>query len=149
MSVCLGHVVRLVLATSLTMAVAVPARAQVAAGELTGVVTDSTGAALPGVTVTVTNVGTGQPRVSVSGAEGGYRAVNLRRGTYGIDAELSGFTPYRREGLAIATGQKVRVDVTMAVGPAREEVTVKAETPVLRTETASLGSVIEHSQVVQ
>src|SRR5262245_47132910 len=133
-----GRAGGLVLAMSLTMAVAVPARAQVAAGELTGVVTDSTGAALPGVTGTVTKVGTGQRRVSVSSAGGIYAAVNLLPGTYRIDVELSGFTPFRREGLIVATGQKVRVDVTMTVGPAREEVTVKAQTPVLRVETASL-----------
>jgi hypothetical protein len=138
-----------VLATSLMMAAAVPALAQVAAGELTGVVTDSTGAALPGVAVTVANVETGQQRVSVSSAEGIYAAVNLQPGTYRIDVELSGFTPFRRRGLTIATGQKVRLDVPMAVGVTQETVTVTADVPVLRAETASLGSVIEHTQVVQ
>jgi hypothetical protein len=123
--------------------------AQVAAGEITGVVTDQTRAPVPGATVTVTNVGTNQQRVVTSTREGVYAAPSLAPGEYRLDVELAGFKPVRRQGIRLSTGEKARIDFDLAVGDVREQVTVTADAPVLRAETASLGTVVEHEAVVQ
>jgi hypothetical protein len=129
--------------------VASPARAQVAAGEITGIIQDQDGGAVPGATVTVTNVDTNQQRVVTSTGDGLYTAASLLPGEYRIDITLSGFKPMRREGVRIATGEKARLDFSLAVGDVREQVTVVGDTPIVRTETASLGTVVEHEHVVQ
>ncbi|HEV3215312.1 MAG TPA: TonB-dependent receptor [Vicinamibacterales bacterium] len=126
-----------------------PLFAQVAAGEITGLVKDPGGAAVPGATVTVTSVETNLQRVLVSSGNGVYTAPSLPPGDYRVDVELSGFKPVRREGIRLSTGEKARIDFDLAVGDVREQVTVTADAPILRAETASLGSVVEHEQVVQ
>src|SRR5262245_33378582 len=128
---------------------ALPARAQVAAGEITGLVKDQAGAPVPGVTVTITDAATNRQRVVTSSREGIYTAASLSPGTYRLDVELPGFRPVRHEGVRLATGEKARVDVDLAVGDIREQVTVVGDAPIVRAETASLGTVVENEQVVQ
>jgi outer membrane receptor protein involved in Fe transport len=123
--------------------------AQVAAGEITGIVHDSSGAPVPGATVTVTNVGTNLQRALVSGHDGVYTAPSLAPGDYRVDVELSGFKPIRRDGIRLSTGEKARIDFDLAVGAVREQLTITADASILRAETASLGTVVEHEQVVQ
>jgi hypothetical protein len=125
------------------------ARAQVAAGDITGLVKDQAGAAVPGATITVTEIGTNRQRVVVSTGDGTYTAASLAPGEYRLDVELAGFKPVRREGVRLATGEKARVDFELSVGDVREQVTVVADAPVVRTETASLGTVVDNEQVVQ
>jgi hypothetical protein len=126
---------------------AVPA--QLAAGEITGSVKDQAGAAVPGATVTVTNVETNQRRVVTSSGDGVYTAASLPPGAYRVDVELSGFTPMRRAGIRLSTGQKARIDLELALGGVHERITVTADAPILRVETAGLGAVVEHERVVQ
>ncbi len=123
--------------------------AQVAAGEITGILKDQGGAAVPGATVTVTNVGTNRQRIVLSTGEGVYTAPSLAPGEYRVDVELPGFKPMRRAGIRLSTGEKARIDFDLAVGDVREQVTVTADAPILRTETGSLGTVVEHEQIVQ
>jgi len=123
--------------------------AQVAAGEITGMVKDQAGAAVPGASVTVTEVSTNRRRLSTSTGEGVYTAPSLAPGEYRVDVELSGFKPVRRAGIQVSTGEKVRVDFDLAVGKIAEQVTVTADATMLRQETGSLGAVVEHEQVVQ
>src|SRR5471030_1591592 len=122
---------------------------QVPAGEITGVVKDPAGAAVPGATVTITSVDTNMQRVVVSSGEGVYTAPSLAPGNYRIDVERTGFKPVRSAGIRLSTGEKARIDFDLAVGGVREQVTVTADASILRAETASLGAVIEHEQVVQ
>jgi hypothetical protein len=131
------------------LASAPPLFAQVAAGEITGVVKDASGAAVPGVTVTVTATRTNLQRVVVSSAEGVYTVPSLPSGEYRVDIELQGFKPIRRDGIQISTGEKVRLDFQLAVGAVSEQITVTADAQMLRAETASLGTVVENEQVVQ
>ena len=125
------------------------AAAQVAAGEITGIIHDQDGGAVPGATVTVTNVLTNLRRVVTSTRDGIYTAASLPPGDYRIDVVLSGFRPIRREGIRISTGDKARLDFSLVVGDLREQVTVAGDAPVVRTETASLGTVVEHERVMQ
>ena len=144
-----GRMVRAVVVAWCVLGGAAPLRAQVAGGEITGIVHDSTGAAVPGATVTVTNVDTGVPRVAVSSGDGVYIAPGLAPGEYRVVIELSGFKPIRREGVRVTTGAKARVDFELAVGTVQEQVTVVADAPVLRTETPSLGAVVDREKIVQ
>src|SRR4051812_27349412 len=94
-------------AIMLTVA-AMSARAQVAAGSITGVVKDPAGQPVPGVAVTTTDVATSRQRVTITTGDGAYTAAGLPPGRYRIDVELSGFKPIRREGVRLATGEKAR-----------------------------------------
>src|SRR5229473_2897187 len=85
----------------------------------------------------------------VASAEGVYTAASLAPGDYRVDVELPGFKPVRREGIRLETGEKARIDFNLAVGDVREQVTVTADAPMVRAETASLGTVVEHEQLVQ
>src|SRR5689334_3828507 len=140
---------RAVLLIALGLTSAAAASAQVAGGEITGVIKDPAGTAIPGATVTVTNVGTNLQRVAVTTAHGVYTAPSLAPGQYRIEIQLAGFKPIRRGGLNLSTGEKARLDFTLAVGDIREQVTVVGDLPIVRSETASLGTVVEHEQVVQ
>ena len=125
------------------------ALAQIATGEITGVVTDSAGSAVPGATVAVTDIGTSRRRVVVSSRDGVYTAPSLAPGEYRVDVELAGFKPVRHAGIHLATGDKARIDFELAVGSVSEQVTVTADAPPVRAETASVGAVVRHEQVVQ
>src|SRR5262249_12094865 len=74
---------------------------------------------------------------------------SLRPGQYRIEVALNGFKPIRREGIGVHTGEKVRLDFDLEVGEVREQVTVKADAPMLRAASASLGTVINNEKVVQ
>jgi hypothetical protein len=127
-----------------------PASAQTAAGEITGIVHDQAGAAVPGATITVTETRTNLQRVVVSTRDGVYSAVSLAPGEYRLDVELAGFKPLRREGVRLSTGEKARIDFDLSVGDIQEQVTVVAlDSPIVRSVTASLGTIVENEQVVQ
>src|SRR5580765_531012 len=105
-------------------AAVMPARAQTAAGEITGLVKDQVGAAVPGATITVTETRTNLQRVVISTRDGVYTVASLAPGEYRLDLDLSGFRPVRREGIRLATGEKARIDFDLAVGSVQERVTV-------------------------
>src|SRR5262245_39698777 len=130
-------------------ALASPARAQVGAGEITGIVKDQAGAAVPGATITVTETRTNLQRVVASTGDGVYTVASLSPGEYRLEIQLTGFKSVRRESVRLATGEKARIDVDPAVGDLHEQVTVVADSPFVRAETASLGTVVENEQVVQ
>ncbi len=125
-----------------------PFAAQVGSGGLIGVVRDQAGAMVPGASVTVTAVGTRAIRETVSTGGGLYAVPGLAPGEYRIDVNLSGFRPIRQEGLRISTGDTIRLDFELAVGGVHEQVTVRAEAPMLRLSGASLGAVIDQQKVV-
>ncbi|HEY2905485.1 MAG TPA: TonB-dependent receptor [Vicinamibacterales bacterium] len=132
-----------------SLIVAPPVLAQVAAGAITGTVKDQAGAHVPGAVITATNVETNWQRVFVSNGDGVYAMPSLPPGQYKLVVELSGFTSVVRDGIRVATGESLRIDFDLQVGRVDEHVTVAGDVPILRAETASLGSVIEHDEVVQ
>jgi len=125
------------------------ARAQTAAGEITGLVKDQAGAAVTGATITVTETRTNLQRVVVSTRDGVYTVASLVPGEYRLDIALAGFKSVRREGVRLATGEKARIDFDLAVGSLQEQITVVGDAPIVRAETASLGTVVENEQVVR
>src|SRR4029450_4657218 len=100
------------------------ASAQVAAGEITGIIQDQNRGAVPGATVTVTNIATNLQRVVASSGDGVYTAASLTPGAYRIEVAISGFKPVRREGVRLSTGEKARIDFDLTIGDIREKVAV-------------------------
>src|SRR4051812_43588614 len=82
--------------------------AQAGAGEVTGLVRDPAGAAVPGAAITVTSVETNRQRAITTAADGLFAATGLQPGEYRIDVELAGFKRIRRSGIHLATGEKIR-----------------------------------------
>ena len=123
-----------------------PLGAQIGAGALAGDVIDQAGAALPRAIVTVVEVGTNQSRTVVTGEDGGYLVQGLGPGAYQVRVELSGFRPLARDGIRIATGETVRLDLELAVG-STEAITVTGDAPLLRSETSALGQVIDNRHI--
>ena len=109
------------------------AAAQDAAG-ITGLVTDESGAVLPGVTVTATSPALQVPSVvAVTDEQGDYRLTPLPIGTYTVEYTLSGFQTVRREGVRLTVGFTARIDVPMKVGSLEETITVSGAAPVVDT----------------
>jgi hypothetical protein len=117
--------------------------AQTTYGSIAGLVEDSSGAAISGAEVTLTNTGTAEKRVQQSGSDGLYSFVNLLPATYRIDVEKSGFKRISRPDVIVEVGQGVRIDLTMQVGDVTQTVEVTGETPQLQAETSSIGQVVE------
>lgn len=126
---------------------AVSARAQNILGAIVGTVTDTTGAALPGATVTVTNNATAQVRTVTSDAQGNYSILSLPRGEYKLEIDDKGFKHFSRSPVEVAVDQQARVDVKMEVGTQNQQVIVTAAPPVMQTDSASLGQVISGKAV--
>jgi hypothetical protein len=93
-----------------------PAHAQFETGSITGTVQDKSGGVLPGVTVTVRNTDTNVSQTTVTNDSGAYEFFTLRVGRYEIKAELAGFTAATVHEIALAIGNRQRVDVTLVGG---------------------------------
>src|SRR5215208_4155203 len=120
--------------------------AQVGAGQITGIVTDSREAPVPGATVTATLKTRSGSRTVVSTSSGVYTVPGLPPGDYRIDVTLAGFRTIRREGVRVETGETVRLDFRLEVGALTDALTVVADAPTLRA-TGSLGQVISEEKV--
>lgn len=116
--------------------------------EIRGAVTDSTGAVLPGVSLTLTNKGSNQERHQITDVSGNYVFPSLQNGEYVLKAELSGFKMTIRDGMTLQVGQRINIDLSMQVGELREEVTVTEATPLMRTSNAEISEVIENQRLV-
>jgi hypothetical protein len=123
--------------------------AQVASGAITGIVRDQAGAAVPGATIIVTNLTTSATRTVNSSGAGVYTAANLAPSDYSIDVRLEGFRPVQRTRVRVATGETLRIDFVLQVGEVSERVTVAAQPPPLRTESASLGTIVGGGEAAQ
>jgi hypothetical protein len=116
--------------------------AQESRGSIAGLVVDSSGGALPGVTVTVVNNGTNSRTALVTNDTGQYAALFLLPGTYHVTAELSGFQTKDHPNVQVRVGERSQLDMTLQPAGVTEQVLVTAEAPQLETSTASLGQVI-------
>ena len=120
------------------------AQAQVDRASLTGTVKDSSGAVVPGATITI--AGPQAPSITTTNGEGTYLALSLIPGRYVVSAELSGFQK-ASQNVILEIGQKGRVDFTLGVSGASETVTVDAPRRLLDTEQSSLGTVMDQGKV--
>ena len=116
--------------------------AQTGAASLTGIVTDDSGAAVPGATVTATNQATNVEYTAVSNDAGNYTVTSLPVGSYVVKAELSRFKTAATKPIQMEARQVVRLDFKLELGALEETIEVKSDTPVLQTETVTVGQVI-------
>ena len=122
---------------------------QGANGTITGTVTDPSGAVLGNATVEVRSGATGQTYNAISTNTGNYTVTQLPVGAYDLKVETPGFKAYNRQGLNLAAGQIMRIDVAMEVGATTESVTVTADASMLSTETASVERNVTITQLAQ
>ena len=107
--------------------------AQVQSGTFTGIVTDASGVALPGVTVTLTGP---DKRSAVTNGRGEFSFAGLQPGEYAVEFTLPGFTPIRRT-VTVNAGGRQRIAIQMSVGALQETVVVTGETPVVDARTTA------------
>jgi hypothetical protein len=121
----------------------VPVAAQSTFGSLSGTVTDASGAAVAGASVTLTNEGTASSQTLSTNADGLYSFVNLNPGAYTLNVEKQGFKHFKRGSIDVQVQQAVSIGVALEVGAVTQTVEVTSETPLLQPTTSSLGQVIE------
>jgi Carboxypeptidase regulatory-like domain/TonB dependent receptor-like, beta-barrel len=124
---------------------ALPVVAYAQDSTMTGTVTDATGGVLPGVTVTATNVESGNTFVALTDERGDFR-LPVRIGNYRVTAELAGFTTVNRN-LQMLVGQTVVLNVQLTPSTVQETVTVTGEAPLVNTTTSTVGSNIDPRQM--
>jgi hypothetical protein len=116
--------------------------AQVDTGSLVGTVKDASGAVLPGVTVTATNMDTGVATTAKTGLNGDYVITPLHIGRYSVSVEAAGFNREIRKDIVLDVQQTIRLDFSLKVGSVSETMEVSGAPPLLETESASLGNVV-------
>ncbi len=133
----------------LCLVITAPAWAQLSTAELNGRVTDSSGAVLPGVTVTATQTATGAVRTVVTDESGSFLISNLPTGPYRLEVSLQGFRNYVRTGLVLTVGATPTINAALELGSLEETVTVEAAAPLVDVRSAGISSVIENERIVE
>jgi hypothetical protein len=138
---------RIAVAACVVVLCATSAHAQFDSANISGVVQDSSGGVLPGVDVTLTNVGTGNQRQAVTNEGGLYTFPNAPVGEYRITAALSGFKSITKAGVQVNAGVNIRVDVALEVGALSETVQVEAATTLV--DTSVIGRTVRAEQIAE
>ena len=131
----------------LILLLAVPSLAQKTSGQISGSVIDSSGAAVPDTTVTVTQVGTGVQRTVTTNGEGIFTIPDLQIGTYRMTVTKNGFKEAITENIAVNVSTTTRQDVTLQVGSVDQQVTVTADAIQVETQTGAIGEIVTGEQV--
>ena len=121
--------------------------AQQTTGNITGLVRDEQGAAIPGVTVTATNPSTGFSRTVTTEGNGEYRITALPVGVYDVKVELSGFQTIDRKAIIVNVGQQVDLDFSLRVAGVEESITVTGESPLIQTSDSAVGAVVDVGRI--
>jgi carboxypeptidase family protein len=121
--------------------------AQAVSGTILGMVKDTSGAMMPGTTVTLVNTGTGLTRTVVTDTKGEYTAPSLPTGTYSVSSEVSGFKKVSLANVRLGVDQKVRIDLTLELGQMTEAVEIQAETPLVQNSSSDLSATVNEMQI--
>src|SRR5215831_5315836 len=151
MGTFLRHTVGLMGVVSLTITLvsnAVNAQS-VNVSQVTGVIRDSTGASIPGATVTITKTDTGLERSVISEEDGAYSIPGLPVGPYSLKVSLPGFNTYVRDGIVLQVGTNLAINATLTVGGVNEQVSVSADEVMVDTRNTAVGQVIDSQQVTE
>ena len=131
------------------LSIARTASAQAVTGTILGTVADTTGAVLPGVTVTVKHTETGLTRTLVTDSNGEYTAASIPTGTYTVTGEISGFKSVSLSNVQVGVDQRVRADIKLEVGAMTESVEIVAQTPLVQTSSSDLSTTVTEEQIKQ
>jgi carboxypeptidase family protein/TonB-dependent receptor-like protein len=116
---------------------------------ISGLVTDETGAVLPGVQITVKNVATGISRSLATNDRGRYVVPDLQPGPYEVTATMSGFETLVRSGITLAVGDDAPINMMMKVGAVTTAVTVTGEAPLVNTTSSGVSGVVEEKRITE
>ncbi len=133
---------------ALLLSVAVAVAQSSGTGALTGTVTEASGASLPNVTVTATNLGTNQQRTMTTGPDGIYKFALLPPGNYRVQFSAKGFKTTEVPAVAIEVTETATVNRVLEVGTVTESVTVQAGAEALQTESSTLGGTVTERSIV-
>ncbi len=120
---------------------------QTTGGTIVGVVSDESGARLPGVTVTIPHLDTAIVRSVTADEAGRYRAPSLGLGNYVVKAELAGFRTAVRSGIQLTVAAEVVVNLTLSVGVVTEQVNVNGEAPLVEITSATLSGLVDDKKI--
>jgi hypothetical protein len=120
-----------------------------ATAAINGRIVDQGGAVLPGVSITVTNAETGAVRDTVTNGEGLFSVPALDRGTYDVQATISGFAPAQRKAIALITGSTITVDFQLGLAQIQESLTVTGQAPLVESTQSGLSHTILQTEVAQ
>ncbi|PYR24005.1 MAG: TonB-dependent receptor, partial [Acidobacteria bacterium] len=123
--------------------------AQLSTAQLSGRVTDESGAVIPGVTITATQTDTGLTRSVTTDANGMYVLPNLSTGPYRLEAVLQGFRTFAQTGIVLQVAAAPVINVVLAIGSLQETVSVEAAAPLVDLQSAGIGDVIENKRIVE
>jgi hypothetical protein len=126
----------------LSLLLATTASAQVDTGTILGTVKDAAGGVLPGATVTITHEGQALTLTAVTREDGTYVFTPIRTGAYSIEVEFQGFKKAVRRGITVSIQQQVVTDFSLQPGGLTEELVVTAESPLLQTQTGTVGETL-------
>src|SRR6185503_86337 len=118
-------------------------------GSIVGVVSDSSGARVPGATVTIVNLGTKTSQTLTTNGEGIYEAPFLIPATYEVSAVASGFAKSVNNNVIVNVGQRVSVDLELQTGGVESAVNITSAPPLLQTENASIGQIVTNKQLME
>ncbi|MBI3282420.1 MAG: carboxypeptidase regulatory-like domain-containing protein, partial [Acidobacteria bacterium] len=135
-------------AAALLLSCAAACLAQSTTAQITGRISDQSGALVPAAAITVANVNTGITSSTESNELGNYSVPLLPPGTYRITAQKEGFKPRTQTGVELQVNQTARVDFVMELGTLAEAVEVVAAAPLLAQQTSSLGQVVDNTKIV-
>jgi Carboxypeptidase regulatory-like domain/TonB dependent receptor len=133
----------------IVLAGATPLYGQVDTGSILGTVTDSSGATVNAASVTLTNQGTNAALTTTTGSDGVYKFTPVKIGTYKIKVSLQGFQTLEKRDISVDVGQNVVVDFALKPGSVSETIEVASTVPVLETQDASVGQVVDRRNVDQ
>src|SRR5687768_15337774 len=133
----------------LTVLVTTPSFGQVSSttSGLTGVVSDTTTGVLPGVSVSLKNLGTGQARTASTSEGGEYRFVGVDPGDYEVTFELSGFKTVVIAPVTLVVGTQPRLDAALELGTLNETVTVSGQSALIETSNTSISHTIDRREL--
>lgn len=136
---------------ALLLGFSLPARvsAQVVGATISGTVTDSSGSKMPGVNISITNVGTGIVTNTATKGEGTFTVPNLQPGNYEISASAKGFSTLVRKGIALTVSQELILNLSLQVGGVSEQITVSTEAPTVNLANATLGGLNDSRTVAE
>jgi Carboxypeptidase regulatory-like domain/TonB dependent receptor len=116
-------------------------------GSIVGAISDQSGGAISGATVTVTDTARGVTRTLNTGDSGQYSAPNLTPGTYTVKAEFQGFQAIIRSNILVQVGSQIRIDLTLQPGAQNQTITVDEEAPQVQTTNAVLGGALSNELI--
>jgi hypothetical protein len=134
---------------SIGLTLSVAGYSQSVRGTILGTVTDASGAVVRGAKVTAVQTATGLTRTELTNAEGEYSIPQLPVGPYTVTAEQPGFKKTERSGIELRVDDKLRIDLSLALGQVSETVAVEATAPVVNTDSATVGNVVDNKKVTE